>query len=232
MKRKHTAAALLLAVCMSFGAYMPASASAADINYGDVNLDGKVDSSDATEVLITYSRLSTGSHSLLSAAQETAGDLTGDGKLDASDATMILQYYSYLATGGQNGYTGFIGGTENEKLNSGTENVKFNGKWEGEKAVISGLATIRSYKGKPMYELFALEINGDDIKLHSKYNDPNGKTLKMDSEFVGDSLKISANSYTALLTLENGMIKMEGDYSDYAVTVYMKKVDSFTADFQ
>ena len=34
MKRKHTAAALLLAVCMSFGAYMPASASAADINYG------------------------------------------------------------------------------------------------------------------------------------------------------------------------------------------------------
>ncbi|MBR6982594.1 MAG: hypothetical protein IKH75_03510 [Ruminococcus sp.] len=223
MKRKHTAAALLLAVCMSFGAYMPASASAADINYGDVNLDGKVDSSDATEVLITYSRLSTGSHSLLSAAQETAGDLTGDGKLDASDATMILQYYSYLATGGQNGYTGFIGGTENEK---------FNGKWEGEKAVISGLATIRSYKGKPMYELFALEINGDDIKLHSKYNDPNGKTLKMDSEFVGDSLKISAKNNTALLTLENGMIKMEGDYSDYAVTVYMKKVDSFTADFQ
>ena len=223
MKRKHTAAALLLAVCMSFGAYMPASASAADINYGDVNLDGKVDSSDATEVLITYSRLSTGSRSLLSAAQETAGDLTGDGKLDASDATMILQYYSYLATGGQNGYTGFIGGTENEK---------FNGKWEGEKAVISGLATIRSYKGKPMYELFALEINGDDIKLHSKYNDPNGKTLKMDSEFVGDSLKISAKNNTALLTLENGMIKMEGDYSDYAVTVYMKKVDSFTADFQ
>lgn len=75
---------------------------------GDVNLDGKVDASDATDILKAYSDLSTGGNSGLNSTQKKAAEVIADGKLDASDATKVLQYYSYLSTGGKSSLPDFL----------------------------------------------------------------------------------------------------------------------------
>lgn len=75
---------------------------------GDVTLDGKVDASDATDVLKAYSNLSTGMPSGFTSTQKKAAEVIADGKIDASDATTILQYYSFLSTGGKGSLTEFM----------------------------------------------------------------------------------------------------------------------------
>lgn len=67
---------------------------------GDVNNDGKVDSSDASEVLAEYSKLSVGREGTFSYNEQIKADIKADGKIDSSDASMILGYYSFTATGG------------------------------------------------------------------------------------------------------------------------------------
>lgn len=67
---------------------------------GDLNNDGKIDSSDATKILAAYSLLSTGGNSGLSPSEELAADVKKDGKINSSDASLILAYYSYRSTGG------------------------------------------------------------------------------------------------------------------------------------
>lgn len=67
-------------------------------NLGDINNDGKVDASDASEALVSYARVSTGSDNGLTDLQFEAGDVDFNGKVDASDAASILVYYSYVST--------------------------------------------------------------------------------------------------------------------------------------
>lgn len=67
-------------------------------NLGDINLDGSVDSSDASKALVDYSIVATGGTSTLNAQQTLNGDVNFDGKIDASDASDILAYYAYLST--------------------------------------------------------------------------------------------------------------------------------------
>ena len=67
---------------------------------GDVNFDGKVDASDASETLSEYARLSTGKEAQFNADQMAVGDIDKNGAIDASDASAILSYYAYLSTGG------------------------------------------------------------------------------------------------------------------------------------
>lgn len=67
-------------------------------NAGDVDGNGKVDASDASFVLVEYSRLSTGIPSMFTKKQKIVGDMNGDGKTDASDASDILVIYSDLST--------------------------------------------------------------------------------------------------------------------------------------
>lgn len=67
---------------------------------GDVDGDGKISASDATDVLQEYSALSTGQPATLDAKQKKAADVNKDGSVDASDATSILAYYSALSTNG------------------------------------------------------------------------------------------------------------------------------------
>lgn len=62
-----------------------------DYTLGDVNNDGKIDSSDATRVLLAYAGLVT-----LSETEEKAADVNGDGNIDSSDASRILLYYANL----------------------------------------------------------------------------------------------------------------------------------------
>ena len=71
-----------------------------DHELGDVNGDGKTDAKDSSEILVYYSKMSTGTEGELSYAQQQAADVNGDGRIDAKDASAILGYYSYISTGG------------------------------------------------------------------------------------------------------------------------------------
>ncbi len=67
-------------------------------NIGDINLDGKVDSSDASMALAEYALIATGSSSSLNAQQKLNGDVNFNGATDSTDASDILAYYAYTAT--------------------------------------------------------------------------------------------------------------------------------------
>ena len=67
---------------------------------GDVNSSGKVDASDAAELLIALANIGAGTDSGLTEEQTAAADADGSGALDAGDAAVILQYAAYLGSGG------------------------------------------------------------------------------------------------------------------------------------
>ncbi len=69
--------------------------------WGDIDLSGVVDSSDASAALIEYSAVSTGKDTTLTAEQKAVADVNGDGAVDSSDASLILQFYAYVSTGGE-----------------------------------------------------------------------------------------------------------------------------------
>ncbi len=66
---------------------------------GDLNSDGVVDSSDASEILMIYAQVSTGGGDVPEETKAVA-DINGDGLVDSSDASLILEYYAYVSTGG------------------------------------------------------------------------------------------------------------------------------------
>ena len=66
---------------------------------GDVDGNGKINSSDASLVLMEYSALSTTGISKLSERQKKAADVNGDNSVNASDASKILAYYAAVSTG-------------------------------------------------------------------------------------------------------------------------------------
>ena len=73
---------------------------AADVPLGDVSGDGKIDSSDAADLLIALAMMGAGEDAGLTDAQKAAADTDGNGELNAADATVILQYAAYLGAGG------------------------------------------------------------------------------------------------------------------------------------
>ena len=75
---------------------------------GDANGDGKIDSKDASLILVEYAKLSTDGVSSFSDAQKAAADVNKDGKTDAKDASALLAYYSYLSTGGKDDISTFL----------------------------------------------------------------------------------------------------------------------------
>lgn len=70
----------------------------ADYTLGDVNEDGKIDASDASQILRIYAMLSTVGTTEETGSQMKAADVNTDGKIDASDASYVLGYYAYLST--------------------------------------------------------------------------------------------------------------------------------------
>lgn len=75
---------------------------AAPITYtkGDVNQDGKIDISDATDVLNIYSRNAAGlTINGYKDVQLKAADVNENGNIDIQDASSILSYYSQYAAG-------------------------------------------------------------------------------------------------------------------------------------
>lgn len=67
---------------------------------GDVNDDGYVDASDASNILNAYATVATGNVSPFDDLQKLAGDVNKDKAVDSSDASSVLGYYAYTATGG------------------------------------------------------------------------------------------------------------------------------------
>ncbi len=101
MKKKFIgfAAALICSgICMSDASAL----SSADYNcsLGDINADGSIDASDASDILRAYAALSVGEVPELDQDQLIAADINSDKSVDASDASDVLSYYSYLSTGG------------------------------------------------------------------------------------------------------------------------------------
>ncbi len=82
--------------------------AAADVLLGDVNLDGKVDASDAADLLIALANVGAGAESGLTDAQTAAADADGNGTLNAGDAATILQYAAFIGAGGTGTLTDFL----------------------------------------------------------------------------------------------------------------------------
>ncbi len=67
---------------------------------GDVNMDGKIDSTDASEVLTFYAMLSTGHTPDFKDDQKRRCNVDHNNTIDSKDATEILSHYSKMSTGG------------------------------------------------------------------------------------------------------------------------------------
>ena len=72
----------------------------ADYMLRDVNFDGTVDSSDASDVLMEYAITSTGGAPAFTALQKLVANVNFDLTIDSADASDILVYYAYTSTGG------------------------------------------------------------------------------------------------------------------------------------
>ncbi|MCM1133007.1 MAG: leucine-rich repeat protein [Ruminococcus flavefaciens] len=70
-----------------------------DYRAGDVNGDGMVDASDASNILNEYAKLSTGIASGFTKKQNIVGDMNSDGMIDAGDASAVLEIYAGFSTG-------------------------------------------------------------------------------------------------------------------------------------
>lgn len=67
---------------------------------GDMQHDGKVDASDAAELLVLASQLGSGDDITLSAMQQTEADVNSDGSINAADAADVLMYSAACAADG------------------------------------------------------------------------------------------------------------------------------------
>ena len=77
---------------------MPQQGQTADYTLGDVNEDGKIDAKDASQILVYYSKMSTGAEGDFSDTQKAAANVNNDDKIDAKDASFILAYYAMAST--------------------------------------------------------------------------------------------------------------------------------------
>lgn len=81
---------------------------------GNVNADGYVDSSDASDILAEYARRQTGAVPSFDEHQTRAADVNGDSFVDSSDASDVLAYYAYTSTGGDLTIEEFLSAEQNE----------------------------------------------------------------------------------------------------------------------
>lgn len=79
-----------------------------DVAMGDLNRDGMVNASDASDVLAEYSLLSTSGEYSFTEKQKLEADTDKDSFIDATDASNILEYYSYASTGGEDSFEKFM----------------------------------------------------------------------------------------------------------------------------
>lgn len=90
----YTAAAFTSLYPVAKTAYNPTA-----FTLGDVDADGKITASDASDVLEAYARASGSDDTGLTCLQQSAADVNENGKIDAVDAACILRYYALTSSG-------------------------------------------------------------------------------------------------------------------------------------
>lgn len=80
--------AVLTAATLSMGAMPMAAGAAGEETRYDVNGDGRVDLTDASEILSAYSLAASGKQ------VSSVYDVDGNGKVELTDATLVMSYYS------------------------------------------------------------------------------------------------------------------------------------------
>ncbi|MDD7185058.1 MAG: dockerin type I domain-containing protein, partial [Oscillospiraceae bacterium] len=68
---------------------------------GDVNGDGFVNASDASDILAEYALISSGEPATFSDIQKISADFNNDGLINSSDASEVLAYYAEISSGKQ-----------------------------------------------------------------------------------------------------------------------------------
>lgn len=79
----------------------PMKINISDHMLGDIDNDGIIDGTDATQVLLAYTQLSSSTESVesgLTVGQEIAADIDADGIITGSDAMMLLNYYTAISS--------------------------------------------------------------------------------------------------------------------------------------
>lgn len=66
---------------------------------GDVNGDGFVNASDASDILAEYALISSGEPATFSDIQKISADFNNDGLINSSDASEVLAYYAEISSG-------------------------------------------------------------------------------------------------------------------------------------
>ena len=77
-------------------------------NTGDIDVNGSIDATDASRILVEYSAISTGKTSTLTEAEQKRADVDKSGSIDSVDASYVLSYYAYVSTGGTASITEFL----------------------------------------------------------------------------------------------------------------------------
>jgi len=72
---------------------------------GDIDGDGTIDSTDASEILTEYAATQTGAEPSL---DKSIADVNADGFVDSTDASSILSYYAFIMSGGVGSFPDFI----------------------------------------------------------------------------------------------------------------------------
>ena len=75
---------------------------------GDVDMDGTVDASDASQILEEFAAVVNGGQSTFTDGQNKLADVNGDKTVDSSDASLVLAYYSYVMNGGTEDITTWL----------------------------------------------------------------------------------------------------------------------------
>ena len=69
------------------------------VSFGDLNIDGSVDASDAADILTVAAVMGSGVESDLTEAQLAAADINADDMIDVIDAALVLQYAAHIGAG-------------------------------------------------------------------------------------------------------------------------------------
>jgi len=105
MTAEELAAALGSGWTVADGKAVPGIASGKTGLLGDINGDGTIDSTDASEILTEYAATQTGAEPSL---DKSIADVNADGFVDSTDAASILSYYAFIMSGGVGSFPDFI----------------------------------------------------------------------------------------------------------------------------
>ena len=107
---KILASFLSASFCVLFAVSYTNASNEVQLLLGDANLNGTIDSVDASLILGEYSASSTGGTSTLDSTQKKCADVDRNSTIDSVDASHVLAYYAYISTGGKSNIVDFLDG--------------------------------------------------------------------------------------------------------------------------